>query len=79
MIICSACGQSFSVVGYMQHIYSTSHTACIKAYEWDLELANGKEAGDLYEDSYEDDYEDGGYEDLAYDAYEHEEGMSSLS
>lgn len=63
-------------MGYMQHVYSTSHTACIKAYEWDLELANGKEAGDLCEDSYGDDYEDGGYEDLAY---EHEEDMSSLS
>ena len=67
MIICSACGRSFSVVGYTQHIYSTSHTACIRAYKRDLELANGKEfAGDLfgvYEDSYGNDYEDGEYED----------------
>ena len=66
MILCSACGCSFSVVGYMQHIYSTSHIACIKAYEQDLELANNKErsfqlANELntFAGSYGDGYEDG--------------------
>jgi hypothetical protein len=55
----------------MQYIYSTSHTACTKAYERDVELANGKErsfqlansepntiAGDL-SGEYEDDDNEG--------------------
>ena len=71
IMICSACGRSFSVVGYTQHIYSTSHIACTKAYKRDVELANGKErsfqlansepntfAGDL-SGEYDDDDDEG--------------------
>lgn len=43
MIVCSACGRSFSIVGYTQHVYSTSQTACIQAYEWNLELKDSED------------------------------------
>ena len=72
-------------MGYTQHVYSTSHTACIKAYEQDLELANNKERffqlanePGVFAGSYGDDYEleVGEYEDIPDER--DEEGMSSL-
>jgi transcription elongation factor Elf1 len=69
MIFCSACGQGFSVMGYTQHIYSTSCTACVEAHEQNLEQVNSKERSqpaDLfakYVDGYEDGFKDAEYND----------------
>ena len=67
-------------MGYRQHVYSTSHAACIEAYEWDLELANNNERSsqlanepDTFAGSYGDDYEDDEYKDIPDE--HNEEGM----
>lgn len=53
MIVCSACWQNFSVVGYTQQMYSTSHPACIQEYEQNLEPGDGEDEWD--EDEHGDD------------------------
>ena len=53
MIVCSACWQNFSVVGYTQQMYSTSHLACIQEYEQNLEPGDGEDEWD--EDEHGDD------------------------
>ena len=90
MIVCSACGQSYSIVGYTQHVYSTSYTACIQAYERNLELEDSEDGlaqstnddlatfmGDLFGEWDEAEYQhskDGCDE----DEDDHAEGMSTL-
>jgi hypothetical protein len=90
MIVCSACGQSYSIMGYTQHVYSTSRTACIQAYEWNLELEDSEDGlaqsinddpaafmGDLFGEWDEAEYQrskDGCDE----DEDDHAEGMSTL-
>ena len=91
MIVCSACGRSFSIVGYTQHVYSTSHIACIQVYEWNLEVedsedgsaqsANDKSTtftGDLFDEWDKDEYhnKEGYQEDQGED--DNAGGMSTL-
>ena len=78
MILCSACRQNFSVVGYTQHMYSTSHPACIQEYEQNLELGDGEDEWD--KDEHGDDEcnnEDGHGDDEHGDPEDNVEGMSN--
>lgn len=79
MVVCSGCRQSFSIIGYTQHVYLTSCPDCIEAHEWNLQLVYSKERSPQqadsfvgYDDGY-DEYDDGEYSNGEYDDREHEE------
>lgn len=73
MVVCSGCRQSFSVIGYTQHVYSTSRPDCIEAHERNLQLVYSKERSPQQADSFVgyndgyDEYNDGEYGDGEYD------------
>ena len=65
-------------MGYTQHVYSTSHAGCIKAYERNFEQVNGGERAARFSeyDEYQDDeYQDDEYQDDKYqdDKYQDDE------